>query len=230
VLVRPVNDPPAPSDDSFERRLGEVLTFSEKELLSNDADVEGDVLVIAAVSNSSEQGAQVELAGGVVTYRPARRFFASVAAIQDIFTYQVCDASACATAAVNLTLRPVDRPAIDGMLADPSPFTATSECGADDALTVTAVVISQSALDTVGVEYRYRDMAGAVRPTRVQVARMRSAGDDRYAAVLPIGDELREDLSKEYTVFEYRVVAANSAGGESASEWQVVAIRWGVIC
>ena len=82
VTIVPVNDPPVAADDELEVSEGAVATTVD--VLGNDDDDDGDVLVIEA-AGPAEHGT-VELADGSLTYRPAPAFSGS-----DGFAYTVVD-------------------------------------------------------------------------------------------------------------------------------------------
>jgi hypothetical protein len=95
VTVTPVNDAPIANDDSAATNEDSPVTVNA---IANDSDVEGDVLVVSAVT----QGANgtVTFAGGSVTYTPNASFNGS-----DSFTYTVSDGNGgTAAATVNVTV------------------------------------------------------------------------------------------------------------------------------
>ena len=99
VTVTPVNDAPVANNDSAATDEDTPVTVN---VVANDSDVEGDTLVVSAVT----QGANgtVTFAGGSVTYTPNGNFNGS-----DSFTYTVSDGNGgTATATVNMTVNAVN--------------------------------------------------------------------------------------------------------------------------
>jgi VCBS repeat-containing protein len=96
VQVAAVNDAPTAADDAAETDVGTVISI---DLLSNDNDVDGDVLTISSIG-SAENGSVTNNGDGTVSYAPNAGFAGT-----DSFTYTVSDgnggqATATATVAV----------------------------------------------------------------------------------------------------------------------------------
>jgi hypothetical protein len=99
VTVTPANDAPVAADDSATTNEDTPVTV---DVVSNDSDVEGDTLVVSAVTQGTN--GTVTFAGGSVTYTPNANFNGS-----DSFTYTVSDGNGgTATATVNVTVTPVN--------------------------------------------------------------------------------------------------------------------------
>ncbi|MGH9223069.1 MAG: Ig-like domain-containing protein, partial [Acidimicrobiales bacterium] len=119
ITVTPVNDPPVANPDSKSTDQDKVLTIPAAELLANDTpgppDEATQTLRIDSVSKVETTVGEVSLASGTVTYTPRPRFNGT-----DSFRYRVCDdgvtagapAPRCAEAAVNVTVRFVNRPPV----------------------------------------------------------------------------------------------------------------------
>ncbi|HHY54526.1 MAG TPA: tandem-95 repeat protein, partial [Chloroflexi bacterium] len=99
ITVRPVNDAPTAVNDAFnvdEDSLDNVLA-----VLANDSDLDGDNLTVTAVTQPAN--GSVTLVGGVVRYAPNANYNGA-----DNFTYTVSDGALTATAAVAITVRPIN--------------------------------------------------------------------------------------------------------------------------
>ncbi len=108
ITVRPVNDPPTPSDD--------VATTPEDtpvdiDVLANDTDPDGDALTVSAAGPAAH-GA-VEVTGGAVRYTPEPDFNGT-----DVFPYTVTDGTAEAAATVSVTVSPVGDPPVLAPIGD----------------------------------------------------------------------------------------------------------------
>ena len=103
ITIRPVNNPPTAVDDTAVVDEGDTLQMQTRELLSNDSDVEGETLTISAVGEAVN--GTVRLDGAVVTYvHDGSETFTGW------FTYTLSDGVDTATAAVTITVRPVNDP------------------------------------------------------------------------------------------------------------------------
>ena len=101
LLEAPPNTPPVAVDDAVETDQGTSVTV---DVLANDSDADGDVLVVDAVSEPANGVAVIETAG--VTYTPAGGFVGV-----DSFTYTVFDGrGGSAEATVTVTVRAVAPP------------------------------------------------------------------------------------------------------------------------
>ena len=102
VTVAEVNDAPTPAVDSATTEEDTTLTLLATALLSNDGDPEGDALVLTGVGNAV--GGTVLLdAGGDVLFTPAADFNGAAT-----FDYTVSDGQGTASAAVTVTVTPVN--------------------------------------------------------------------------------------------------------------------------
>ena len=103
IIIRPVNDPPTAVGDTTAMDEGDTLQIQTRELLSNDRDVEGEVLTISAVGNAVN--GSVRLDGTTITYVHDGSETTSGA-----FEYTASDGVDTATAAVTIAIRPVNDP------------------------------------------------------------------------------------------------------------------------
>ena len=99
VTVHPVNDPPEAADDAAET---DEDTAVEIDVLANDTDVDGDELSVQPATDP-EHGTVTVNGDGTVTYTPDADYYGG-----DAFEYTISDGSATATAAVTLTVHPVN--------------------------------------------------------------------------------------------------------------------------
>ena len=99
VTVHPVNDPPQAADDAAEM---EEDTAVEIDVLANDTDVDGDELSVQSATDP-EHGTVTVNGDGTVTYTPDADYYGG-----DAFEYTISDGNATATAAVTLTVHPVN--------------------------------------------------------------------------------------------------------------------------
>jgi VCBS repeat-containing protein len=84
LVVRPVNDAPAATDDAAHTAQGQPVTLN---VLANDTDVDGDALQVTAVGQGTHGKVGIN-ADGTLTYYPASGFAGT-----DTFTYTVSDGS-----------------------------------------------------------------------------------------------------------------------------------------
>jgi len=102
LTVTNVNDTPSPEPDQFVRWLSQGFETSAPYLLTNDMDMDGDLLTIESVNNPSLEGAAVILTNAIVQYWPQ---FGNTNA--DAFTYLVSDGhGSLATGIVNVAVQP----------------------------------------------------------------------------------------------------------------------------
>jgi VCBS repeat-containing protein len=140
IAVAPVNDPPVAQNDS-------VITNEDTEInitvLTNDTDVDGDVLHVSMVSAASHGTVVINPDTTTVKYTPTLNFNGS-----DSFTYTITDGhGGTATATVSVTVNPVnDPPVAQNDIASTNEDTAVdvlvlaNDTDVDgDALTITAV-------------------------------------------------------------------------------------------
>ncbi|PPT10394.1 T1SS secreted agglutinin RTX [Geitlerinema sp. FC II] len=95
LAINPVNDAPVASDDSISTLENTAVTF---EVLSNDSDVDGDSLSVAAVSDAGNGTVDLN-ADGTLTYTPNTGFSGS-----DSFTYDLSDGTLTDTATVDVVV------------------------------------------------------------------------------------------------------------------------------
>jgi CSLREA domain-containing protein len=74
LTVSSVNDPPIAANDTAGTTIDTTLIIPVALLLSNDADIEGDLLDISDVRGNSARGGRVMLAGSSVVYTPPAHF------------------------------------------------------------------------------------------------------------------------------------------------------------
>jgi uncharacterized delta-60 repeat protein/CSLREA domain-containing protein len=109
ITVTPVNDFPVAADDAG--TLDED-TFLTLDLVANDTDVDGDTLVIVAVTQPAN-GSVVDNGDGTVTYTPDPDWNGV-----DTFSYTVTDGALTAGATVTMTVTAVNDAPVGGADAD----------------------------------------------------------------------------------------------------------------
>lgn len=93
ITVRPVNDAPVATSDTYKVAAGTALVVSAPGVLANDRDV--DTSVLSAVLKSAPTNGTVTLsANGSFTYKPRARYSGT-----DSFTYQASDGAALSNVA-----------------------------------------------------------------------------------------------------------------------------------
>jgi acid phosphatase type 7 len=95
ITVNPVNDPPIANADSAATLQGVAVTI---DVLSNDTDVDGDVLTVIAVSPGTSGSVTIN-PDHTVTYQPNSAFTGV-----DTFTYTVSDGALTAEGTVTVTV------------------------------------------------------------------------------------------------------------------------------
>ncbi|MDC0710305.1 Ig-like domain-containing protein [Stigmatella sp. ncwal1] len=101
VTVNPLPDAPTAVADSAQVDEDAVLVIPATTLVTNDVDVDGDTLVVAAVGAATH--GTVTLAGDDVTFTPEANFFGAAT-----FEYTVSDGTSTRTATVTITVRSVN--------------------------------------------------------------------------------------------------------------------------
>jgi gliding motility-associated-like protein len=105
ITVNPINDAPIAQNDAAS--INEDQTFSGANLLSNDSDLDGDLLTINTKPVLNVDNGELTInADGTYTYTPDENFNGT-----DRFVYEVCDngtPSQCAQAEVVITVLPVN--------------------------------------------------------------------------------------------------------------------------
>ncbi len=105
IIVTPVNDPPAASDDVFTTPEDTAITIPAPGVLANDTDPDGDVLS-ATLVGSPTHGSLALSANGQFTYTPTNHFHGL-----DTFTYRANDGQAdSGVATVTIHVTPVNDP------------------------------------------------------------------------------------------------------------------------
>ncbi|MDO7173991.1 Ig-like domain-containing protein, partial [Mariniflexile sp. AS56] len=98
ITVNPINDAPVALNDLATTVTEDAVTIP---VLTNDSDVDGDVLTISGITVPPTQGTVVINGDGTITFTPNVTFVAG----SDTFQYEVCDGSGlCDTASVTVTV------------------------------------------------------------------------------------------------------------------------------
>ncbi|MDP1825607.1 MAG: Ig-like domain-containing protein [Archangium sp.] len=108
INVRPVNDPPVAVNDAFTTAEDVALTLTSAQVLANDVDADvPSSLSVTSVSNATH--GTVVLAAGQIIFTPEGDYFGPAS-----FDYAVSDGTSSSTAAVQVTVSPVDDPPVAG--------------------------------------------------------------------------------------------------------------------
>jgi len=141
ITVTPVNDPPVATNDAYTTNEDTALTIALPGVLTNDNDVDGDVLTAAKVSDPGH-GIVTLYPTGSFTYTPAANYNGA-----DSFTYMANDDNEFSNVAtVSITVTPVnDAPVANAQAVStaedtPKAITLTgSDVDTGDILTFTVV-------------------------------------------------------------------------------------------
>ncbi|MFD0980054.1 Ig-like domain-containing protein, partial [Tropicimonas aquimaris] len=127
VSVGGANTPPVASDDTASTSEDTPVTVS---VLDNDADADGDAVVVTGASDPANGSAEVN-SDGTITYTPDAEFNGT-----DSFTYDVSDGNGgTATATVEVTVNAVDdAPVASDDTGFSTPFNTALEINAADLL------------------------------------------------------------------------------------------------
>jgi large repetitive protein len=140
ITVNPINDAPLATNDFYDVPFETPFT---ENVLSNDNDVDGDVLTIGIVTGPISGILSIDL-DGTFTYTPDAGFFGT-----DSFTYEVCDVDVCTTGTATFNVSGTNLPPVaedddftidedNALLADVSINDSDPE---NDALTFSAVTL-----------------------------------------------------------------------------------------
>ena len=154
VQVAGTNDAPTAGADALSAVEDAALTISAAELLANDADIDGDTLVISGVGAASNGTVSLDGAGGVV-FTPAADFVGTGG-----FVYTIADGNGgSATGAAVVNIAPVnDAPSLtDDVLAT----------GEDVALSISASTLLSNDTDIEGDTLTIASVGNAVGGTVV---------------------------------------------------------------
>ena len=134
ILVNPVNDPPVGVIDDYEVSEGQTLDILESDLLSNDDDIDGDVVSFASFTQPVN-GTLTDNLGGSLTYEPDANYSGG-----DIFTYTITDGVLNSDPInVLIAVNPVEPPSVIDLLASSDSGTAENDNVTNDS-TPTVVV------------------------------------------------------------------------------------------
>lgn len=134
ITIHPVNDVPTASHDGYTTTAGTTLTVAAPGVLSNDADVDGDV-VTPAVVDLPASGTVVLAQDGSFTYSPTDGKCGA-----DVFTYAVTDPSAARSSAASVS--------IDVKCPNRAPTPANDVASTDEDVEVVIAVLDNDTDDT----------------------------------------------------------------------------------
>ncbi len=184
VTITPLNDQPSAGDDTATTPEDVPLVV---QALTNDADPDGDSLVITAVSTPAHGSAV--LAGGVVTYTPASNY-----AGPDSFTYSIADGNGgTATATVSITVSSVD----DAPVAADDVATAVED---------TAIVVDVAANDS-DADGSSMQVTSVTQPAHGSVSVITDGADAGSVRYVPAPNYSGADR------FTYTISDGSGAGG-----------------
>jgi len=186
ITILPINDAPVANDDSAVTDEDTAVVIG---VLTNDSDAEDDPLTVEAVGAPAH--GQVSTDGTTVTYTPTLNFNGS-----DTFTYTVGDGSLIATAAVTVTVEPVND----------DPVAVDDEAETDEDTPVSIEVL----FNDYDVEYDFLTLDSVTQPDHG------TADYDAIEGVVIFTPTL--DFSGEAT-FSYNIIDGN--GGSDTAQVSV---------
>ena len=153
ITVNPVNDPPVATNDSYSVNQDAVLTVAVSGVLSNDIDIDGNVLTAIKVTDPAHGTLSLNT-GGSFVYTPTASFNGV-----DSFTYKANDGLASSNiATVTVTVNPVNEPVNEPVDDPPVAIDDNYSVYQDAVLTVGApgvldndISISRALLTTIKV-------------------------------------------------------------------------------
>jgi VCBS repeat-containing protein len=138
-----VNDPPVTNDDSFNMDEDTTLIVPAPGVISNDFDIDGDVLTAILVGGPAN-GALTLNGDGSLSYTPNANYFGS-----DSFTYKVNDGQADSDqATVSITINPVNDAPVIQQVTPSSQAVDYSDYITD--ITITATDVDSPVLSLAG--------------------------------------------------------------------------------
>lgn len=109
ITVSSVNDAPIAHDDTSIVNEDSLLTIPKSELISNDTDIEGDLLSITSVSNPINGSVVID--GANIVFTPAANYSGNAS-----FEYTVSDGNLTDIGLVTITVNPInDAPILDAI-------------------------------------------------------------------------------------------------------------------
>lgn len=103
ITLNPVNDVPVATNDFYDVPFETPFTDN---VLSNDNDIDGDVLFIGVIVGPASGVLSID-PDGTFTYTPDNGFFGT-----DSFTYEACDGSVCSLGTVTLNVSGTNLPPV----------------------------------------------------------------------------------------------------------------------
>lgn len=101
ITINPANDPPVAEDDNVSVDEDNVLTIAKSDLLSNDSDIDEDLLIFISVSNPVN--GSVLIVSDNINFTPDDNFNGAAS-----FEYTISDGILTDTATVFITISPVN--------------------------------------------------------------------------------------------------------------------------
>ncbi len=150
IVVTPVNDPPDAVDDVLAAVEDQVQTVPMSALLANDTDVDGDVLVVSAVSGA--MGGTVVIGDASIEFTPAADFTGDAT-----FAYTISDGTDTDTATVTLQFGSANDP--------PVAVDDTATTAEDTALAITGASLTVNDSDPEGQALTVTAVSGATNGT-----------------------------------------------------------------
>jgi len=129
ITITPVNDAPVAVANSYTANEDTVMTLENSLLLTNDTDVDGDILTIHSVSNPIHGTVELDNFdpnGKKVIFTPTDNFNGTAS-----FDYTITDGTLTSTATVTITYNPVN----DAPVASNSSITASQDTATEITLT-----------------------------------------------------------------------------------------------
>ncbi|MFM2607725.1 tandem-95 repeat protein [Vibrio chagasii] len=109
LTVNPVNDLPVPQDQQFSIEEDGTLQFTDADLLSGAADVDGDDLTVEGISYTGGDGVLTDHGDGTYTFAPNENFNGDVN-----FSFDVSDGTETVSANIDVSVTPENDPPVAG--------------------------------------------------------------------------------------------------------------------
>ncbi len=203
ITVNAVNDPPVANNDAAALDQDTSVSLS---VLANDTDVDGDALVVSAVTQGAHGAVSINSGGGSVTYTPAAGYVGA-----DSFTYTASDNHGGTSAAtVSVTVRDTTAPALN--VPDAINAEATSAAGA-----LVNFVVTASDNSGVAPSIQCTANSGGLFPIGTTPVSCQAADASGNKSPVKVFNVSVVDLPPVLTLPQTIIVNSNTAGGATVT-------------